>query len=442
MIRYSIHMKEVPVLYLRNEPAEVYWESVVDRLLHKPVSGMIERSHMNHSDPYYEEACHLHREVPVVDAHNDLAGELLLRHQRGEERVIERLYLPHWKAAGFQFIVSSIYIENSIFFPDIEEVRGIGNAEKKDWNYYWNRQALCWDAGFANALAQIREIKKELAELPEELCLITCRDDLTAIRKREKIGILLYMEGLDCIGVDVSRIHTLYQLGVRGASLTWSRPNLLAVGCCSATKHTDIPGPITSLGWQVLEALQQHHMFLDISHLNHEGWEQIDRQYTTEYSRRSSYVPYIATHSNSCTVYSSYRNLTDRQMNALASQGGIMGLNACKYIVGCDDPADYLDAMCCHMEYIVNKIHATHLGFGFDLCDSYSRARYRIDTPSCGDPSFPADRTQRFLPEDCLQNHKEALLLTARLLKRGMHEQNVLRILGLNWLEYFALLLE
>lgn len=397
---------------------------------------------MNHTDSYYEEACRLHREVPAVDAHNDLAGELLLRHRQGEEQVIQRLYLPHWKAAGFQLIVSSIYIENAVFFPDNGTDHGNENAETKDWNYYWKRRELCWDAGFANALEQIKELKKELADLPEELCLVTCRNDLAAVQKREKIGILLYMEGLDCIGTDVSRIHTLYQLGVRGASLTWSRPNLLAVGCCSATKHIELPGPVTALGWKVLDMLQQQHMFLDISHLNNEGWEQINQLYTENFCRRASYIPYAATHSNSYTIYPSYRNLTDRQITALASQGGIMGLNACKYIVGCEDPFDYVDAMCRHIEYITEMIGEQHLGFGFDLCDSYTRAKYPIEASSSDNPSSTAEQPKGFLPEDCLQNHEEALLLTARLLERGMDEQKVLRLIGLNWLEYFALLLE
>ena len=70
---------------------------------------------MNH---YLKLAEELHRQVPVTDAHNDLAGELLIRHRHGETDVIRHLYLDHWKSAGFQLIVSSVYIENSVFFPE------------------------------------------------------------------------------------------------------------------------------------------------------------------------------------------------------------------------------------------------------------------------------------------------------------------------------------
>lgn len=394
---------------------------------------------------YKERAKQLHFSIPVIDAHNDLAGELLLRHQHGERDVIRRLYLPHWKASGFQLIVSSIYIENAIFYPEAESdptnpfsqsLSAISQSTQKNWNEYWTEGALYWEQGFRNALAQIKILKEEIQGLSEELCLVTTRKDLEAVKSKEKIGILLYMEGLDCIGSELDKIHTLYQLGIRGASLTWSRPNLLATGCCTATRFQDIPGQITPLGLQAIQELHQLGMFLDISHLNNEGWEQVNNLFQKQVKEQETsctpFLPYIATHSNAYSVHPNYRNLTDAQMQALSNQGGIMGFNACKYIVGYSDSdvgshsIHCLDAMCRHIEYAVNLLGSNHVGLGFDLCDSYTRGKYKKDDIE---------------PEDCLENHKKALLLTARLLERGMSEQTVLRILGLNWLEYFELLL-
>lgn len=380
---------------------------------------------------YYHQACKLHQQVPVIDCHNDLAGEILLRHQQGEKHVLERLYLSDWKTAGFGLIVSSIYIENTVFFPETPAASfksaSTEQEPPKDWNYYWEKNQLLWEQGFVNALYQIDAITREIQELSDDLCLVTTAEDILLIRKGEKIGILLYMEGLDCIGTDVSKLYTLYQLGVRGASLTWSRPNLLASGCCTAKQFQDIPGLITPLGIQVIVMLQELSMFLDISHLNNDGWNQVSQYYSNAKKEEPNWIPYIATHSNSYEVYPNYRNLTDHQMTVLASQGGIMGLNACKYIIGCGNTADYLDSMCIHLEYIVKHIGAEHAGFGFDLCDSYTEARYQKPVVD---------------QEDCLRNYKEALLLTARLLERGMSEQNVLRIISLNWLEYFEHLLD
>lgn len=389
---------------------------------------------------YYMQAKKLHNQVPVVDTHNDLAGELLYRHMHGEDQVIERLYLPHLNAAHFKLIVSSIYIENSVFFPQ--------EPEGKDWNDYFNGNALHWEQGYQNALSQIKVLKQEISACPEKLQLVTSVADLDSVLQSDRIGILMYMEGLDCIGPDLEKLDELYSLGIRGASLTWSRRNLLATGCCTASKHNDIPGAITDYGLQVINRMQELGMFLDISHLNNEGFAQLTD------------IPYIATHSNASSVYDNYRNLTDEQMKLLAEKDGIMGLNACKYIVGCTETSNrkndscekrnskihtnelsyqkehYLDAMCEHIEYIVKTIGASHVGFGFDLCDSYTAGKLGYaDVPSAIQAAVTGETS--FEPEDCLKNHEEALLLTARLLKRGTNEKSVLLIIGQNWWNFF-----
>ncbi len=336
-------------------------------------------------EEYLKQAVGLHREGPVVDAHLDLAGEILLRHQAGEQGVIERYYLPNLKKAGIKLLVSSVYVEN----------RNLGR-------------------GWENALAQIAALKGEIKEL-DEIILVEKKGDVEELLKGDKIGILIYMEGLDCIGEDIDKLGTLYSLGVRGASLTWSRPNALAVGCCKALEHKQIPGGLTQAGIKAIRKLEELHMFLDISHLNDEGFEQV-----CQVAER----PFVATHSGSRTVYDSFRNLTDGQMDALALQGGIMGVNGCKYIAGSLE-GNHLEMLCRHIEYETAKMGACHVGYGFDLCDSYDRARAALEG-KCD--------TGR---DDCLLDHGQVPMLSAALLQRGMDREDVKRIAGGNFMEYF-----
>lgn len=338
---------------------------------------------------YLEKAIELHKSYPVVDAHLDLAGEILLRRQGGEENIIRNHYLSHFREAGVNLILSSIYVEN----------RNLDHA---------------WD----DALAQINALKQD-TEGVRELMLIGSKRDLKQALSEKKIGILLYMEGLDCIGEDLDKLTELKKLGVRGAALTWSRSNALAVGCCRALEQKQIPGPITDSGIKALQKMEELSMFLDVSHLNDEGFEQICRL-----ARR----PFIATHSGSRAVHFSYRNLTDEQMAALADQGGIIGLNGYRYIVGSLE-GNHLEMLCRHVEHEVEYIGAEHVGYGFDLCDSYDRARAALDGSE--------------LPEqnDCLLHHGQIPLVTAALLSRGMEEQDVCRIIGKNFIDYFQKML-
>lgn len=341
---------------------------------------------------YLEEAMALHKECPVVDAHLDLAGEILLRNQNGESDVVKNHYLKHFKEAGIRIVFSSVYVEN-----------GVLAARKGE------KPAPGWE----NALSQIEALKKDVEGLPE-VVLLYDRSDLDKVLTEKKIGILLYMEGLDCIGEELSYLDRLYELGVRGCALTWSRPNALGTGCCKALEHRQIPGGLTETGVEVIKRMEEKSMFLDVSHLNDNGFDQVCR-----IARK----PFIATHSGCRQVFDSYRNLTDGQMKALAAQGGIMGVNGCKYIAG-SQTGNHLEMLCRHLEYEVEKIGAEHAGYGFDLCDSYDRARAALKGQTL---------TRQ---DDCLLHHGQIPLLTAALLQRGMSRQELKCIIGGNFAEY------
>ena len=59
-------------------------------------------------EKYRRQAEKLHRENPAVDAHLDLAGEVLIRRQLGERDIVRHHYLDDWKRGGFSLIVSSV----------------------------------------------------------------------------------------------------------------------------------------------------------------------------------------------------------------------------------------------------------------------------------------------------------------------------------------------
>lgn len=331
-----------------------------------------------------ERAMAFHKSCPVVDAHLDLAGEILIRHRAGERNIIQRYYLDHFQKAGIKLVFSSIFVEN-------------GNL----------------DRAWQNATDQIRVLKEEIKALPE-LKLITDREELDTLLAGNKTGILIYMEGLECIGEDIDKLDELYQMGIRGASLVWSRKGALATGCCKACEKIEKKGHLTKAGIRALKRLEELSMFLDVSHLNDEGFEQICHLTSR---------PFLATHSGSRTVYDSYRNLTDEQMKALAALGGVMGVNGCRYIAG-SLAGNHLEMLCRHVEYEVEKIGAGHVGYGFDLCDSYERGKAALEGHS-------------FMgPDDCLTDHGQIPLLTAALLQRGMREEDVRRIIGQNFVDY------
>lgn len=336
---------------------------------------------------YLERAKELHEKHIVVDTHLDLAGEIYYRSQAGEQEIIKNHYLENWRKAGMTLIVSSIFLETDPL-PEM---------------------------GLRLALDQISAIYEDVDTVSDEVCIVTSQKELREAGEQDKIAIILYMEGLDCIGMDLRMLRCLYEMGIRGASLTWSRRNYLAEGCCVPRKREDIPGGLSVHGKEAVAKMEELGMFLDISHLNDDGVADIEQ--ITNGS-------YIATHSNCRSVYFNYRNLTDEQMIKMAEKGGIMGLNGCECIAGGVGEKGY-DMLAEHAKYAVNLIGDDHVGYGLDICYPYESV-------------VPETRS---LPEtqngDIVKTHADLPKLTAALLKSGLKEESVIKIMGENFYHYF-----
>ena len=331
----------------------------------------------------------IHRENPVADAHFDLAAEVYERRLLGERDVVERLYLPQFRAAGLNVLVSSVYISSR----DLPEL------------------------GLRRALGQITALKEDLEPVRERIGIVTGRGELMESLKAGRIAVLLSLEGLDPLGNDLSLLRTFFDLGVRGAGLTWSRRNAFATGCCKAGEFRETKGGLTELGREAVGRMEELGLYLDVSHLNNEGFSDVCA---------CAKKPFIASHSNAWRIFPNYRNLTEEQIQAIAKRGGMIGLNGCTLLIGRDLQAGREKALirlCEHAEHLVKRAGAKHVGFGFDLCRGLDASTPRIHF-----------ETENY---DVFSGHGEIVKLTAMLLSRGMPEEEVVGLIGGNFLRYF-----
>lgn len=347
------------------------------------------------SSVFLERAKALHREYPVVDAHLDLAAEVYIRRLNGERDVVKRHYLPHFREANLNLVVSSVYVSNA-------ELKG--NALHR-------------------AIGQIAALREDIEPIAEQIQVVTSKEELDTALSEGKIAILLALEGLDPAYEDLYLIRAFYELGVRGAGLTWSRPNAFATGCCKANELYEIPGGLTDLGKAAIAKMEALGMYVDVSHLNNDGFADL---------LECTGKPFIASHSNAWNVQENYRNLRDDQMLAIAKRGGVIGLNANCRITGASALPEHreeaLVKLCEHVEYLVEKVGAEHVGYGFDLCNGLNYARTPDVTPA--------------QLGDLVDSHSDMPKLTAKLLERGMAEETVIRIIGRNFLDFYRSVLQ
>lgn len=125
---------------------------------------------------------------------------------------------------------------------------------------------------------------------------------------------ILAMEGAAPVNGDLTRLEILYKAGVRVLTPVWKGSDI--VGGAFDTKEG-----LTDYGRALVCRCLELGIVPDVSHASDRMTAEII-ELCAEYSR-----PALASHSNSRSVYSHPRGITDENFKALVSTGGIAGVN-------------------------------------------------------------------------------------------------------------------
>lgn len=209
-----------------------------------------------------------------------------------------------------------------------------------------------------------------------------------------KIAGVLAIEGGHVLEGSIGVLRILYRLGVRCLTLTWNCRNELADGVA----ENGTGGGLTSFGREVVKEMGRLGMIVDVAHLAPAGfWDVL----------RSARRPVIASHANSKTLCDHPRNLTDEQVRELAATGGVIGVNFVPDFIDPDVPT--FDRLVDHLEHLaaVGGVECVGIGSDFD-----------------GAPKMVTG----------LEDAAALPFLTERLLERGWQEEDIKRVLGINFL--------
>ncbi len=177
-----------------------------------------------------------------------------------------------------------------------------------------------------------------------------------AFIQKHNMEIIMSIEGMCPVYEDVNeKVQWLYDQGVRMISLCWNDENALATGKMGSTSRG-----VTKLGYTVLKKMEQLGIVLDISHANEKTfWDCLE-----VYGGKI-----MASHSNARALCDVERNLSDKQLCAIASKNGVIGLNACKLFVSDQEKLQTVDTLAKHAVYIANLVGINHVCLGFDFMD-------------------------------------------------------------------------
>ncbi|WP_068317986.1 dipeptidase [Polycladidibacter hongkongensis] len=204
-------------------------------------------------------------------------------------------------------------------------------------------------------------------EARSEGALRICRNsaELEDAITQEQFAIVLHMEGAEAIDADLAALEVLYAAGLRSLGPVWSRATIFGHGVpMRFGVSPDIGAGLSDAGRRLVQRCDQLGVLLDVSHLNEKGFWDL-----ASISER----PFVASHSNVHALTPHARNLTDKQLHAMAERGCLVGLNYSTRFLSKDgepEPGLSLERMIQHIDYLLEILgeDGVALGSDFDGC--------------------------------------------------------------------------
>ena len=216
-----------------------------------------------------------------------------------------------------------------------------------------------WSEAVAVVASQVT-ILRELERLGG---LTICRSvsDIRSAFEDGKIAAIFHIEGAEAIDPDLHMLEVLHSAGLRSIGPVWSRPTIFGEGVPFSFPSTPNTGSgLTELGIALVKRCNDLKIMIDLSHLNEAGFWDVARH---------SNAPLVATHSNVHSITQHSRNLTDKQLRAIADSDGMVGLNFATAFLREDGKmlADVpLSQMLKHLDYLLEIIGEDRVGLGSD----------------------------------------------------------------------------
>ena len=331
----------------------------------------------------------LNQKLVVVDAHHDIASDVVRRRKLGERGVLSGHWGGKLQAGGVNVQLLPLFVED-VFLPEL---------------------------GLRQLFEAAEAVLSDLEEDGSVMRLATNARQIDGALADGVIAGVLALEGCDGLSGDPAMLRVLYRLGVRVMSFTWDRRNEFADGIRGAAS----PGGLSDAGKIALREMGDHKVICDVSHLAEPGFWDV---------AGLSQAPFIASHSNARAVCDHPRNLSDEQLRAVAESGGVVGLNFYGDFVHASDPT--LDKLVDHLSHIAQTIGIQHVGIGPDFLEDSLREVGREALESAGyDPAI----ADRWIP-GC-ERVEQLPAFTATLQARGFSEDAIEMVLGANFMRVF-----
>jgi membrane dipeptidase len=230
----------------------------------------------------------LHKQVPLIDGHNDYPWAL--RENAGRD--LDKLDITR---------------PQPTIMTDIARLRA-GGVGGQFWSVYVPADA---PEPVTATLEQIDIVHRMMRKYPDTFELALTADDVDRIFKKGKIASLIGMEGGHAIDSSLGALRMFHRLGARYMTLTHSQN----IPWADSATDTRVLGGLSPFGEQVVHEMNWLGLLVDLSHVSPD---------TMEDAIRVSDAPVIFSHSSARAVNDVPRNVPDHILQMLPKKDGVV----------------------------------------------------------------------------------------------------------------------
>lgn len=274
------------------------------------------------------------------------------------------------------------------------------------------------------ALADLAAWQARFDRHADRLVKILKSSDVERAKREGKLGVMLGFQNATCIEDDLANLRILRDAGTRCIQLTYNSRNLLGDGCTERTN-----AGLSDFGVGAVETMNELGIVVDVSHCG---------ERTSRDAIAVSRKPPAFTHTMCRALYDHPRAKSDELLRAMADRGGMIAVVSLGYFIG-PTPATSFEDYLNHIDHAVQVAGVDHVGLSSDY--SIRGIEATETRASWYEPrlkSFKSSYNVRWPPWIPELDPPERFRTAARgLARRGYREQEIEKILGVNWVAYF-----
>lgn len=279
----------------------------------------------------FKKAKKLHKSIISIDTHSDTPLEFKRAGFDIGRRETNQVNIPKMEEGMLDAVFFAAYI-------------GQGPRDKES-----SRKAVDRIEGLIKGIYSQVDKNKDICEIAYTT------DDLIRIKAEGKKAVFIGIENGYGIGKDIENIARFKEMGVNYITLCHTKDNDI---CDTSSNSKHEWNGLSPFGKKVVKEMNRLGIMIDVSHAGEKTfWDVIEL----------SKQPIIASHSSVKALCNHDRNLTDKQMKAIADNGGVIQICLVDLFINKDQDKASLTNAIDHIDHAVKVAGIDHIGIASDF---------------------------------------------------------------------------